>query len=145
MNSSKFAGLELAVDQPQRLILLHPNTRQPLRDKKGGEAWIDLYSADSEVARKHNRAIQRRLLNVSARGQRIKRTPEELEAEALDLLVALTTGWHLVAMNGDPLDVPFSQENARELYGAPSMAWVREQVDEFAADRGNFSAPSSQS
>lgn len=143
--NSKFAGLELAVDKPQRLILLHPNTRQPLRDKDGGEAWIDLYSADSEVARRHNRAIQRRLLNVSARGQRIKRTPEEIEAEGVDLLAALTTGWRLVSMSGDPLDVPFNQENARELYAAPSMAWIREQVDEFAADRGNFSEASSPS
>lgn len=143
--NSKFAGLELAVDKPQRLTLLHPNTRQPLRDKKGEEAWIDLYSADSDVARKHNRAIQRRLLNVSARGQRIKRTPEELEAEGLDLLVALTTGWRLVSLSGDHMDVPFTAENARELYGAPSMAWLREQVDEFAADRGNFSGASSPS
>ena len=64
-------------------------------------------------------------------------TPEELEAESTELLAALTAGWHLVTLDGHPLDVPFSIENARELYAAPALAWLREQVDEFAADRGN--------
>lgn len=135
MNSSKFAGLGIEVDKPQRMPLVHPNTRQPLRTKDGEEAFIEIYSADSEAARKHNRSIQRRRLNMRGRG---RITPEELEAEGVELLAALTTGWRLVTLEGVELNVPYSQENARELYGASSLAWIREQVDEFAADRGNF-------
>jgi hypothetical protein len=68
-------------------------------------------------------------------------TPEELEAEATDLLVALTHGWFLLAPDGSPIDLPFTAENARRIYD--KVWWVREQVDEFAADRGNFTPPSS--
>lgn len=138
--NGKFAGLEIAIDKPGRLILSHPITRQPLRDPDGKEAWIELFSADSDIARKHQQAIQRRRL--AQRGNRLRITPEELEAEAVDLLAALTAGWYLVSLNGEPLNVPFSVENARELYAVPAMTWVREQVDEFAADRGNYSGAS---
>lgn len=139
---SKFAGLEIAVDKPQRMTLHHPVTRQPLRDAKGAEAWIDLHSSDSKVARDHNREVQRRRLNMRGRG---RISPEEIEAEAADLLAALTTGWRLLTLEGGTLDVPFSTENARELYASPALAWIREQVDEFASDRANFPQPSSPS
>jgi len=140
--NGKFAGLEIEVEKPQRMPLLHPNTRQPLRTGKGEEAYVEVYSADSKVRREHDRAIQRRRLNMRGRG---RITPEELEAEAVDLLAALTAGWKLVTLSGDALDVPFSAENARELYAAPALAWIREQVDEFAGDRGNFPQSSSKS
>ncbi len=143
MNSSKFAGLEIQVERPVRMPLVHPSTRQPLRTKPDGkEAYIEIYSADSEAARKHNRAIQRRRLNMRGRG---RITPEELEAEAVELLAALTTEWLLVDFEGKIIDVPFNAENARELYAAPSLSWIREQVDEFAGDRGNFPQASSKS
>lgn len=137
---SKFAGLEIPVDQPQRMVLVHPITRQPLCDPEGRQAYLDIYSADSEAARRHNRAIQRKRLAMRGRG---RITPEELEGEGVDLLAALTTGWHLVGVDGQAIDVPFSIETARELYASPALAWIREQVDEFAADRGNFAAASS--
>lgn len=139
---SKFAGLEIEVDKPQRMTLVHPVTRQPIRDAEGKEAWIDLHSSDSAIARKHQRAVQNRRLNMRGRG---KIGAEELEAEAVDLLAALTIGWRLLALDGAPLDVPFSPEAARDLYTAPSLAWVREQADEFAADRANFQPSSSPS
>ena len=41
------------------------------------------------------------------------------------------------------IDLPFSQDNARELYGNPAVGWLREQIDESTADRGNFSQGSS--
>jgi len=140
---SKFGGLGLAVDQPHRMTILDPTTRQPIRDATTGEeAWIDLYSADSAVARQHNFNVTRRRLNTGARGQRIKISPEELEAEGIDLLVALTTNWHLVNIDGTPIKEPYSAENARELY---REVWLREQADDFVTDRANFSQPSPKS
>lgn len=136
--------LSLDVDKPQRMPLLHYQTRQPLRGENGEEAWIDLYSSDSDIARRHNRESQRRRLNMRGRG---KLSPEELEAEATDLLVALTADWSLMSPlttlspNGKPLDLPFSSENGRKVYD--QVTWIREQVDEFAADRGNFTPASS--
>jgi hypothetical protein len=139
---SKFAGLELEVETPFRLILVHPVTRQPMRNGDGEPAYIDHYSSDSEIARKHQRTIQRRRLAMRGR---MKITPEEIEAEAVDILAALTVGWHLVDLKGNVIDLPFSQDNARELYSNPAVSWLREQIDESTADRSNFSQGSSSS
>jgi hypothetical protein len=133
---NKFSGLELEVEAPFRLVLLHPVTRQPLRDAEGKEAYIDHYSMDSEIARKHQRAVQRRRLAMRGR---LKITPEELEAETVDLLVALTVGWYLVDLKGNPIDLKFTQQDARDLYSDHTIPWLREQLDESAADRANFS------
>lgn len=140
---SKFAALAIEVEKPSRMVLVHPVSRQPVRDKEGKEAFINLYSADSEMARKHQRAVTRRQLAMRGRA---KNTPEELEANAVGLLAALTApDWYLVDFNGDPIDVPYSPENARELYTEPAVSWIREQVDEYVGDRGNFSKASSKS
>jgi hypothetical protein len=132
------SSLSLDVDKSQRMPLLHYQTRQPLRGPDGEEAYIEMHSSDSEIARRHNRETQRRRLNMRGRG---KLTPEELEAEATDLLVALTSDWLLVSLDGTILDLPFTAENARKVYD--KVIWIREQVDEFAADRGNFTPSSS--
>ncbi len=136
---SKFSALALEVDKPGRMVVVHPVSRQPLRDAEGNEAYIDLYSGDSEAARKHQRAVQRRRLNMRGRG---KVTPEELEGDGVDLLSALTVGWYLLDFAGGKIDVPFNADNARELYSTPALSWIREQVDEYVADRGNFSKAS---
>jgi hypothetical protein len=140
MQNGKFSGLELEVDAPFRLTLVHPVTRQPMRDEEGKVAYIDHYSADSEIARKHQRAVQRRRLAMRGR---MKITPEELEGEAVEILAALTAGWHLVDLKGNVIDLPFNQENARELYSNSAVSWLREQIDESTADRSNFSQGSS--
>jgi hypothetical protein len=137
---SKFESLALPVEKPCRMIITHPVTRQPLRSKDGVEAYIEVYSADSEVKRRFDREVTRRRLSASGR---VKLTPEEIEAQGHDLLAALTAGWNLVGLDGEPIDVAFSPQAARELYATPAMLWLREQVDEFAADRGNFSRASS--
>lgn len=141
---SKFGALELAVDQPFRMVIVDPVSRQPVRMKDNPEevAYIDHYSADSDIARKHQRAVARKRLAMRGRG---KISPEELEAEAVELLAMLSTGWNLIARDGTKIDVPFSQENARELYANAAVSWIREQLDESAADRGNFSKGSSTS
>lgn len=134
------SALSLEVDKPQRMTLVHFNTRQPLRDDEGREAWIDVYSNDSQIARRHDREVLRRVYKMRGRGTL---TPEETEANGTDLLVSLTAGWFLLAPSGAPIDLPFTPENARRLYTAPATKWIRDQVDEFSADRGNFTRHSS--
>jgi hypothetical protein len=136
---SKFAALALDTEKPGRMLVVHPVSRQPLRDGEGKEAYIDLYSGDSEQARRHYRAVTRRRLAL----KRAKVSPEEIEAEAVELLCALTAGWYLLDLEGKPLEVEFTADNARELYGLAAVAWLRDQVDEYIADRGNFSKASS--
>ena len=138
----KFAGLALATDVAQRMTILHPGTRQPLRHAAGGEAWIDLHSLDSAIARRAIRAQQDRRLRLRA----VRPSAEELEADAAELLAACTAGWSLCTLDGEPLDVPCTPGSAQELYTLPALAWLREQVDTFVADRGNFHrAPSTPS
>lgn len=140
--ASKFAGLALDVEKAARMVILHPVSRQPLLDKQGKEAFIDILSGDSDAGRKYDRAVYRRRI---ARGTRAKLTPEELEGDAAGLLAALTSGWYLVDLDGNPIDVPCDAANAKELYQEGAMAWLRAQVDEFAADRANFAKASSAS
>lgn len=53
---------------------------------------------------------------------------------SLEYLVGLTLNWEGVKENGE--EVKFSAEKCAEYYqGHP---WLREQVDAFIADRGNF-------
>ena len=142
MNGSKFAGLGLDVDTSRRMTVLHPVTNHPLKDESGANAYIDIYSADSRAAQGHRRQIQdQRLDAVLSRGSRVK--SEAIDQEHIDLLVALTAGWHLVALDGSALDIPFSKDAATELYASPAMTWLRDQVDRFAADRANFLPASS--
>lgn len=133
-----FEGMGLPIDKPKRMTIINPITRQPLRDAEGNEAYVDLYSADSPVLQAHNREVMRRRSGV-----RGKLTPEEQEANGTDALVALTVGWKLLNLDGSLIDLPFSPENARKLYEASAVRWLRDQVDDFAADRGNFAPPSS--
>ncbi len=132
---SKFAGLGLATEVPSRLILLHPGMQRPLRDRDGKEAYIDLLSLDSEPARKHQRAITDARLALKSR-QKVKAA--QIEEESVELFAALTTGWHLVKLNGEPIPVECTLANARELYSLTETAWIKDQVAEYVYDRSNF-------
>lgn len=140
---SKFAALALAVDEPARMVIIDPVSGRPMLAADGREGYIDVYSSDSEIARKHYRKTgQSRLDEMARRKKRASVSIETFEQNDLDLLTKLTAGWLLVAPDGTIIDVPFSPENARELYSDPGMAWLRDQVDEFAAERSNFSKAS---
>lgn len=138
-----FDAMGLAVDRPARMILMHPVTNQPLVDAQGEPGWIEVYSADSKIATARRLAIQqRRLDNVRGRG---KLQAVTMEAEGTEVLVAITAAWRLLDMHGRELAIPCTPQNAQKLYTLPSTTWVREQVNEFAAERGNYAPPSSES
>ena len=128
-------GLGLEVEQTAKLTLLHPINGTPLRDKDGKEAWIELFSGDSPAARIYERTVLNRRLKA---GNRVKMTAEEAESNRVDLLVQLTKGWNLVALDGRALDLPFSETNVRKIYESPSTAWLVEQVNDFIGARANF-------
>jgi hypothetical protein len=132
---SKFGAMALAVDQPARLYLLHPKTGRRITDADGNDpAWIDVYSSDSLAMQD----IQRRLLDKRRAAKGALPTPEETDAEAAEICAALTAGWNLRGLDGAKLDLPFSRDDAEEFYALRACRWVRDQVDAFAAARGNF-------
>lgn len=136
---SKFAAMGVPVDKFARMTILHPYTNEPMVDQEGKPAFIDVYSGDSDRARSYNRKTSQRKLDM--RGRAVV-SAASIESEGYGLLAELSVAWHLVDLNGDAIDVPFTTQAARELYAEPSMTWLKEQVDAFAAARGNFSKPS---
>lgn len=92
---------------------------------------IRLAGADSDLYQKAQRAgVNKRI----SKRRRTPLTPEELVEESYTLLAKISLGWTGVVLDGEAL--PFSFDNARMLY--KRFPWIREQVDQFTADRGNF-------
>jgi len=128
-------ALAIDVSAAAPVTLLHPKTRQPIRDEAGKEAFISVVSLDSpEVQRVQKVAMNKRL---KMRG-RVTLTADELEAERAETLVAATKAWHLVTTDGKALDVPMTDAAARTIYTDPRFAWIKEQVSEALDDRATF-------
>lgn len=135
---SKFGSMALAVDVTARMSVLHPFMQEPLVDKQGKVAFIELRSKDSDRARSYTRNITQRKLDM--RGRAVL-SAASLENEDYGLLAELTVGWHLVDLDGNEIDLPCTTVSARELYAEPGMTWLKEQVEAFTSARGNFSKP----
>lgn len=100
---------------------------------------ITVLGADSEVAVRARNAQQNRRLQS---GPRAKLTAEGFEADGAAFLAKLTTGWNITLGGQKP---PFTYEAAVKLYSDRKLAFIREQVDAFVADRANFLKASPQS
>lgn len=107
--------------------IIHPATGLPLDMK------ISVMSPDSDEYRKI--ALQQQNDNIkNIRKNRGRKTAEKMAEEGMDLLVAITVGWEGLEENGQP--IPFTPDNVRRIY--EQFPFIKEQVDEFAADRRNF-------
>lgn len=112
---------------------VHPENMQPLRDDEGNKVTITVYGPDSEQRRKLDRKATNRRLK-SAKAGRINITAEELEAEAMEVLVACTVSWENIALNGELLEC--NEKNVRKVY--QEFPWLRKQVDNFINEDANF-------
>lgn len=93
--------------------------------------FIKVVGADADVYREKLTEIQRRNINDINRARRLVLTPEEREADEVDLLVAATVGWR-----GDDAMAPFSAAEALRIYTAYRQ--IAAQVDRAISDRSNF-------
>ena len=134
MNESSFdfASLDIAAaaDKGAELQVRDPISGQPL-EANGQPVIIQLAGEDSDAYRRAERGAINRRLEGRQRG---KVTAEDLEAETISSLAAVTLGWSNVRLDGQEL--LFNQANARALYRR--FRWLREQVNEFVATRANF-------
>lgn len=133
-------SLELDVDKPARMIILDPRNNLPMKGKDGKEAYVDVYSSDSEIARKFNRQIKTARLRTRNPNAI---TGDKLEEEDVERLAALTSAWHLVAFDGETIELECTNENAKKLFANNKLQWLVEQIDTFAGSRANFSKASS--
>lgn len=128
-NAFDLGELEKQSEDTAWLTILHPVTGVETNMR------ILVASPDSAEYRKVNNRLRDKTLKDMARGRNAKqRTAEKIDAEGLDMLTDVTLGWEGVVKNGEA--IPFSRENVRSLY--ESFPAIREQVDEFLADRRNF-------
>lgn len=131
---SKFANFGYAVDEPRRMIILGEETGAPMRASDGREAYIDLLSMDSPAAKK----LQRESINRRLGARKTTLTAEAVDAEQVDMLVALTKAWLIVGPDGSVISDTVTPEDARDLYSQPGWAWLRRQAEAFVAQVANF-------
>lgn len=104
------------------------------RTRRGTGIFITVASKDSAVYKRKLREQINRRFKQMGRRIAVQMTAEENEAEALELLVAVTTAWRGVVFKGEALDL--SEKNARMIY--EQVPVIREQVEDAINDRGNF-------
>lgn len=131
------AGLAVSTDKAGRMTIKDPYSRRPLVNAETEEpAWIDVLSDVSKVG-----AAFAREMTDKALGRRGRVTKaEELEDDLSQKAARLCVGWSLLTLAGEPIALPFTAGNARELFQMSEMAWLRDQVLEYAGDLGNFRA-----
>jgi hypothetical protein len=132
-------ALALDVNVTSKMEINDPITGVVIKDNEGKPAVIELLSMDSDIALKRRQAARKRIFEQVQKGKKIKYSVEQSEEDETANLVALTKGWYLVDFKtGNPLNLPFSEDNAHLLYSDPRFGWIKEQVQEFVVDRENF-------
>lgn len=115
------------------LILVDPSTGDDLvNDGKPIRIFVEGPDTPRMIA--VDRKIQQRRLRVAQRTKKIDLDVEDIETETLERIVASITGWENIATGGKPL--AYSPEAARDL--CEKVPIIRDQVDMFYRDRGNF-------
>jgi len=103
-------------------------------DDSGKPITITVKGADSKLyTRSHHEAVSRRLSKRLGRGG-MKLRSDEWDKDAMEILVKCTTSWSGIMLDGKKLE--FTESNVRMVY--TDFPWLKEQVDEFVQDRGNF-------
>lgn len=125
---------------PVKLHLIGADGKKLFTGQDGKEpVTISLVGVDSENYQAAARASQnRRLAKINPRKVR-QVTAEEMENDALEILVACTIAWEGIGWGKE--DLKCTPENVRKVYA--NVPFIREQVDEFINDRSNFLGNSS--
>lgn len=101
----------------------------------GSPVTITLLGKDSDVYTREVNANANRFLKQRGKATI---TAEGSKADGIRLLAKCTADWSGIRVDGE--DLPCNLENAVKLYNR--FAWIKEQVDEFIADRANFTKAS---
>ena len=95
---------------------------------------IRVASPDSERFISVDRRLKNRNMAIMQKSKNKTVTMEAVDAAAMDLLVGITLGWEGVTWSGAEME--FTEANVRTLYS--EFPFIKEQVDSFVGDRGNF-------
>src|SRR5262245_40510316 len=136
---NKFGNLAATSASAFRVVIIDAVSEKPIKDKDGNHAWIDVLPSDGEAGRafdKEERAARFRMARKGRKGA--TDDVAQLERNVAKLSV-LTKSWHLVdPVTNEVIDVPCTEENAKELYGSEGMNWLFVQAWVAANDAANF-------
>lgn len=128
------------IEQGADLHLVHPATGKPLTAENGEPITVRLLGIDSETYRTlekevRHASLERMQKKLGRRGTpQMQVDPEQIEEDALNMMVKCTKSWANIIYKGKPLDC--TPANVKMLY--QEQPWIAEQVSEFMNDRRNF-------
>lgn len=124
------AGLRVSASESEvfELELLHPGDQSPLG------AYVGIIGQDSAEYRARQREFDREHLRAYQKKRNWIMTPEESDAQAIELLMSATKSFRGLVLEGRDVDVSM----ARAIYSDPGYSWIREQVAAAMQDRNNF-------
>ncbi len=115
------------------LTVLHPATRLPL-GTEDRPITITLAGVDSDQYRAASQAATNRRMEVASRKRQYTLDAAQVDAEAIELVVACVIGWEGVTLDGQEL--PCTPANARRLF--EECPWLRADCEAFIGDRSHF-------
>lgn len=117
-------------DEGALMQVRHPETEEAIEGMT-----IILMGQDSAVYRKIQLAKQQAALSRISKGKKaVDLDAEKLAEDSIDDLVKLTVDWEGFTLDGKALEA--TPENVRMVYS--EWNWIKEQAQEFVADRANF-------
>jgi hypothetical protein len=117
-------------DEGAVMQVVHPDTQEPIEGMT-----ITLLGQDSNVYEKISLKKQQAALARISRGKNAMDVDaHQLQGDMINDLVALTVDWAGFELDGKPLKA--THENFRQVY--TGWKWLKEQAQEFVADRANF-------
>lgn len=127
------AGLDFSAKSENfaDMIVIHPVTQEEMTGADGEPVTITLLGMESAVAKRMTKARAQKQLNA----RKNKIDIDEARAFTTSLQAKLIVKSHGLMENGQELDMT-NPEVAVDVL--TRFSWLREQIDEFVTDRGNF-------
>lgn len=126
----------MVTDEAKAVDLVHPVTFRPLGTPEAPVRVMIVPPSHPRMRAVERRIADQRVQNAMVARGRMKLSADEIEAEAVDRLVACIESWEGISIESKPLKV--SAENARMLMTNPALRWLRDQIDQALGDHGTF-------
>lgn len=116
------------------VVLLHPNTLEPLTNDDGSEMTVCVYA---QYSKEYRAAIHdqqdRRIKAMQKKGNSGTYSAADLERDSIELLAKITKEWDITYGGEKP---KLTVGKAKEVYS--DVFWLRNQIEEALADSLDF-------
>lgn len=114
--------------------LVHPITKQPLKDEKGKPMLAVIYSRQSSQYKNANSVIARKAKEKAIAGE--ESTPEEIEDGVLDMITSCVKEFKNLAIEYEP----GKYLDPKDIKGTLQKAfWIKDQLNREIVNLANFS------